>query len=300
MNTFNLLFIFGVGLLIIVAFWWVRRRSSLQGDQVSTAKAAIAACSTMLDLVSHIQQHRGMSTAFLAGDQSFARRLANKRMEIEPMLAQLQQIALAEYAYNYPCFTPNDVNLWRHRWGLLVQELNGYTVEKSIAAHSNLIAMLLNWLGSVGEARVELPLNSVLPDGAVRNFSHRLPQLTETLGQARATGSGVAAQGTCSAVARVRLMFLVSRAESLVDQACSVDPQGAVAAQKVKTLAMTIRTHMLASQQVNVSAEEYFAEATRAIDAVFAWGRDCGRALDAQVGQVASGYKHPVAMQGGK
>jgi hypothetical protein len=205
------------------------------------------------------------------------------------LIAQLQLVAAIENAHSYPCFTPNDMTLWRHRWSLLVNELGGYSVEKSIAAHSNMIAILLNWLDALGEARIELPLSSVLSEGAVRNFSHRLPQLTETLGQARATGSGVAAQGSCPAVARVRLMFLVSRAESLIDQACAVDSQGAVAAQKVKSLALTIRTHMLSSQQVNVSAEDYFAEATRAIDAVFHWVRDCGHALEAQIGQVAEG-----------
>jgi hypothetical protein len=86
-------------------------------------------------------------------------------------------------------------------------------------------------------------------------------------------------------------MFLVSRAESLTDQACAVDRQGAAAAQKVRSLALTIRTHMLGSQQVSVSAEDYFAEATGAIDAVFAWVRECGKTLEQEIGQVAIGRK---------
>lgn len=290
MDTVNYLFIIAPFLLAALLVWSVRRRSHLRGDQAQSAKAAIAACNTLLELIGHIQQHRGMSTAWLAGDHNFERRLFAKRNEIEPLLGQLQQIALVENAHSYPCFMPNDVTLWRHRWGQLVNELGGYTVEKSIATHSNLIAMLLNWLAALGEARIELPMGELLQEGSVRNFSHRLPQLTECLGQARATGSGVAAQGSCSAVARVRLMFLVSRAESLIDQACSVDAQGGEAAQKVKALALMIRTHMLASQQVDVSAEAYFTEATRAIDAVFLWVRNCGRSLEERVGQVGDGH----------
>ena len=291
MNIFDILLASGAFFLALLAVWWVRRRGHLQGDQAAIAQAAIGACNVLLELAAHLQQHRGMSTAWLAGDHSFERRLSGKRGEIEPLIARLQQVALEENARSYPCFTPNDVTLWRHRWSMLVNELGTYTVEKSIATHSNLVAMLLNWLDAIGEARIALPMGDLLPDGAVRNFSHRLPQLTETLGQARATGSGVAAQGKCPAVARVRLMFLVSRAESLTEQACAVDRQGEFAAQKVKSLASTIRTHMLGSQEVSVSAEEYFAEATQAIDAVFAWVHEGGRKLEEEIAQVAAGRK---------
>lgn len=289
MNMPNIAIVLVILFVVLMLLWWMRRRSHLQGNQFETAHVAIKACNTLLQLIANIQQHRGMSTAYLAGDKSFERRLITKRSEIEPLVQQLQQVAVTENSHNYPCFTPNDVTLWRHRWGLLVQELAGSSIEKSIATHSNLIAMLLNWLDALGEARIELPMRDKLPDGAVRNFSHRLPQLTECLGQARATGSGVAARGTCSAVARVRLMFLVSRAESLVDQACAVDRQGNAAAQKVKALANMVRSHMLASQQVTVNAEEYFGEATRTIDAIFQWVKDCGQALESQLAQTGQG-----------
>ncbi|MBX9848491.1 MAG: nitrate- and nitrite sensing domain-containing protein [Rhodocyclaceae bacterium] len=274
-----------------LVMWWVRRRSNLQGDHRDNAQAALKACNVLLQLIGCIQQHRGMSTAFIAGDKGFQQRLVSKRSEIDPLIAQLQQVAVIENAYDYPCFTPNDITLWRHRWGVLTAELADYTVEKSIATHSNLIASLLNWLDAIGEARIELPMGDVMAEGAVRNFAHRLPQLTECLGQARATGSGVAAQSSCSAVARVRLMFLVSRAESLIDQACAFDKQGSYAALKVKALASMIRSQMLASQHVNVSAEYYFSEATAAIDAVFQWARDCGQNLERQLAQEARTHK---------
>jgi hypothetical protein len=289
MNLFDTLLIAVSVSLLVLAVWWARRRGHLQGDQAATAQAAISACNTLLKLIACIQQHRGMSTAWLAGDPSFERRLAGKRGEIEPLIVQLQQLAAIENGRSYPCFTPNDVTLWRHRWSMLVNELSAYTVEKSIASHSNLVAILLNWLDAIGEARIELPMGDLLPEGAVRNFAHRLPQLTETLGQARATGSGVAALGACPAVARVRLMFLISRAESLVDQACAVDAKGGLTARQVKALALTIRTEMLSKDKVNIGAEAFFTEATRAIDAVFLWVEECGQALEANIAKAAEG-----------
>lgn len=293
MNTLNLLIITTAVLFVAALLYWLRTRRRA-GNRSEGVRSAIQSCESLLQLIGCVQQHRGMSTAWLAGDSSFERRLSTKRSEITPLLLQLQATAAEENAHPYPCLTPNDVALWRHRWETLLQELPQQTIEKSIAAHSNLIASLLNWLDALGEARIELPMGSDLPAGAVRNYAHRLPQLTECLGQARATGSGVAARGTCSAVARVRLMFLVSRAESLVDQACAADERGLHAAQKVRALALLIRSQMLASQNVAVSAEHYYSEATQAIDAVFEWIRSSGRSIADSVEQRMSPAGAPL------
>lgn len=286
MNILNLIIIAASVLLAGGGLYWLRARRGVE-NRSGALRGAIHACESLLQLIACVQQHRGMSTALLAGDHSFERRLFSKRAEITPLLQQLQATAAEENTNAYPCFTPNDIALWRHRWDTLLLELTHHSIEKSIAVHSNLIASLLNWLDALGEARIELPMGNALPAGAVRNYAHRLPQLTECLGQARATGSGVAARGSCSAVARVRLMFLVSRAETLVDQACSVDAGGAAAAQKVRALASLIRSHMLASQNVSVTAEHYYSEATQAIDAVFEWIRSSGQTIGRQLDSVA-------------
>lgn len=287
MNILNLIIIAACLLITGAGFYWLRSRKRVE-SRSGALRSAIQACETLLQLIACIQQHRGMSTALLAGDHSFERRLFNKRAEITPLLQQLQLTATEENANAYPCFTPNDVALWRHRWDTLLLELTHHSIEKSIAVHGSLIASLLNWLDALGEARIELPMGNALPAGAVRNYAHRLPQLTECLGQARATGSGVAARGSCSAVARVRLMFLVSRAETLVDQACGVDSGGTAAAQKVRALASLIRSQMLASQRVEVTAEHYYSEATHAIDAVFEWIRHTGQHISQQLDTAAT------------
>ncbi|HEX5392477.1 MAG TPA: nitrate- and nitrite sensing domain-containing protein [Rhodocyclaceae bacterium] len=269
-----------VGLLAAQGF--SRRKRGIGGTD--TARQALVACGHLLRLIGHVQQHRGMSSAWLAGDQSFAQRLIAKRTEIDALFQPLQEAALEELKQASPCLTPNELSLFRFKWRSLTDGLANMSVEKSIADHSQLIATALDWLDAVGDARVALSLSGRLPTGLVKNYAHRLPALTECLGQARAIGSGVAAKGTCSAVARVRLMFLVSRAESLLDQACGVNEGPANDADKarvaVKSLAQLIRERMLTSDHVDVTTDSYFAQATRAIEDVFAWIRDCGEALE--------------------
>ncbi|HWV16958.1 MAG TPA: nitrate- and nitrite sensing domain-containing protein [Rhodocyclaceae bacterium] len=268
---------------------WARARRRPGGERLAEAQAAIVICNVLLELVAHIQQHRGMSSAWLAGDPGFAARLVDKRAEIEPLFDRLQQLTIETGGSVPPCLAPAEVARWRQHWSLLVAELADSSIEKTLAIHSKLIAVLLGWLGATSEERIVQPASNVLPEGLVRNFTHRLPQLAETLGQARATGSAVAAQGRCPAVLRVRLMFLASRAESLTTQACAADRRGEFAAQQVRSLTLMLRTHMLGSPEIGVNAETYFAEATKAIDSVFAWLCECGRQLETAMAQAGCG-----------
>jgi len=253
-----------------------RRHGSTSG---TATMQALQTCEHLIKLAGHLQQHRGMSSAWLAGDQNFARHLGAKRQDIDTLLHSLHQAAAAECQQATPCLTVNDLSLFRFKWRELVDKLSTLSVEKSISEHSQLIATVLDWLDAVGEARIGLALGGRLPPGLVKNYVHRLPALTECLGQTRAIGSSVAARGKCSAVARVRLMFLVTRAESLLDQACAADGggrQGAATQNAVQALAELVRQRMLGrGGSVDVSADDYFNQASRTINGVYAWIDDC-------------------------
>jgi len=262
----------------------LRQHRRGQGNLAST-RQAMQTCDQLIRLIGHLQQHRGMSSAWLSGDSSFSTRLSNKRREIDAMFSALSAAAQEECRQASPCLTVNDLSLFRFKWRDLVDNLSTMTVERSITEHSQLIATALEWLNAVGEARIGLAAGDCLPTGLVKNYAHRLPALTECLGQARAIGSSVAAQGSCPAVARVRLMFLVNRAESLIEQACQGhqgnDARSRPAQDAVRSLAALIRSRMLNPEGViNVTADIYFTQATNAIDTVFALILDAGETLE--------------------
>lgn len=280
---------FGLLSALALSFILVLRR---RGGAVSTvsARQSLSVCSHLLSLIGHIQQHRGMSSALLSGDKSFAQRLSAKRAEIDGLFPALQAAAADELKQASPCLTPNDLALFRFKWRSLVDGLDGMAVDQSIAEHGQLIATALDWLDAFGEARVGLASAGNVSAGLVKNYAHRLPALTECLGQARAIGSSVAARGKCSAVARVRLMFLVSRAETLLDQASNAEGAKAgsthnadAARVAVRALADLIRARMLIGDHVDVTADSYFRHATEAIECVFSWARDCGESLQRQL-----------------
>lgn len=272
---------FGAAVLIAMISLMHRRRQAWV-DAGRSLEGTLTACRSLLALTSHFQQHRGMSSAWLSGDKSFGPKLDSKAHEIEVLFQSLRAVAQSENHKPHPCLTPNDLALFRHRWAELREKLPGLSVEQSIAQHSFLIEQLLQWLAALGEARLELLVGDHCTRGMVRNYASRLPALTECLGQARAVGMSVATRKGCSAVARVRLIFLIARAEALLNQATAGTVPGSKAESAtvaVQQMARLVRTRMLVSSGINVTAQEYFDIATQAVDGVFGWIAESGAQL---------------------
>lgn len=269
------------GLLVLVSSILLHRRRS-QRDAERSLDQTLAACRSLLALTANFQQHRGMSSAWLAGDRSFAGKLQAKAGEIDALLPALRTVAGIESGKPHPCLTPNELSLFQHRWGQLREKLESLSVEQSIAQHSALIHQLLQWLAALGESRVEPVFGERGLRNAVRNYASRLPGLTECLGQARAVGMSVAARKGCSAVARVRLMFLIARAETLLGQASNGvvrGRRGEAAERAVSEMASMVRNQLLLSVGISVSVQDYFEVASRAVDGVFAWAAETGEQL---------------------
>lgn len=288
---------FTLALLLAGAAWLLSRRRTRSADP-ARQRDALQFCDGLLHLLALLQQHRGLSSAWLAGDRAFESRMLERRRDIDALFVDLAPFAERESTALRPCLTSNDLTLFRFRFRALVEALERGSVEQNIALHSHLIERLLDWLADLGEARIELASAGGLAPGLVRNYAHRLPALSECLGQARAIGSGVAAQQGCPAVARVRLMFLVARAEALLERAAAADdtgPAGMQATAAVGHMAQTIRLHLLATNGVTLGTDEYFTLATRAVDAVIAWTRASGARIDAGL----DAPRRPLAAQGG-
>lgn len=275
------------GAALLAAIGWTRLGAGRRWRaRPLRAREALGRAARLVELVGHVQQHRGMSGAWLAGDASFAAHLPEKQAAVERAFAALLEAMAGEDAEPYPCFVSNDLRLLRHRWRELVAGLGGSSPEHSFQAHCRVVATLLEWLAALGEARIEQPFAGEVSAAAARNFAHRLPVLAECLGQARALGSAVAVRRYCPPVARVRLAFLAARSETLLRQAteATADRGAAACAQArhgVDAYLEAIRGRLLAAREIDMPAGDYFALATRAMDAVFAW-------LEAEQGTVAA------------
>ncbi|WP_024302166.1 nitrate- and nitrite sensing domain-containing protein [Pseudogulbenkiania sp. MAI-1] len=224
-------------------------------------------------LMTVMQQHRGMAAALLSGDTGFAVRLADKQREVEGRLAELG----ACFA-RVPALAAGGRRLEaiRAAWTQLCQEVRGYTAEQSFAVHTALVQQVLYLLGDIGERGGLLEARSPAVAALAEVLLLRLPLLAESIGQARALGTGFAAQGRCGAVGRIRLSLLERRiGECLAGLGVVLDSPSLVAPaqrcrQQVWHLSASIEADLIGVERITLAPDAYFRCATEAIDACLA------------------------------
>lgn len=279
MTSLPLILQFGV--LLLFAFCYLAYRRRIAQEENERLAARLLGAQTLLQLVMCIQQHRGMASAWLGGDARFAPRLEEKAAEVAAKFPALRHLARREAQRDAPCFVLHDVALLIHAWQEIREALPGCSIEQSLARHSYLITQVLSWLAQYGETRLA-PHVAAHCQGALRNHVVRLPALAECLGQMRALGMGVVVRKRCSAVARVRMMYLAGRAEMLLRQACqgaSAMPATVDAEKAVLFLTRLVRTRMLQADGIAVDTFDYYSMASAVIDQVFAWAVASGEAV---------------------
>lgn len=235
-------------------------------------------CRGLLVLMGHLQLHRGMSSAFLAGDESCASQFQLKAAQINTLLPSINHVIWGRAGQICLGMTPNDWSLFRHHWLELVDVLPTLSVEQNIARHGQLIGKIQQSLADIGKTFIEPLAIKQGVVGAASNFVHRLPLLSECLGQARAIGCCITVQQRCQPVDRVRLLFLITRAESLLEQAVAAygcDSVTGRCQEAIKAMVVTIRTRMLFSAGVVLRPDEFFDISTLAINLVFEWADAC-------------------------
>jgi methyl-accepting chemotaxis protein len=153
-------------------------------------------------LAEALPQHRGMSNALLQGDESFRSKLSQLQSEIDVTMRSLDELT----AKGDPWSLAARVAQVEDGWRFIKQQLSGFTPAESFACHTQLMTEVLYLLNDVADAAGLLVTgeDERLIDAAV----NLLPLVTETLGQARGMGTGVAVRGRCATDMRVKLRYL--------------------------------------------------------------------------------------------
>jgi len=225
-------------------------------------------------LISLIQSHRGLSSAWLNGDSSKQSVLEKLEIDVEQQIVYLQQQTAIQTTSRWAGFMDH--------WGRLIKKESQRDAENSFKQHTQLIANLLYLLEDEAERS---HLNAIcLPQLEAIGFVWReLVVTTETIGQSRAIGTGVATRKVCSSVHKIRLSFLrqniqktmnetLSKLSSLDSFAAKHKELLGIANNKMTFLSETIEYELLAADPITIDQDTYFSLATdsiNALDAIF-------------------------------
>jgi len=163
----------------------------------------------------HIQQHRGMTAAYVNGATEFKSRIISKRQDVDKYLAQLQKLEneLGD-ALKLKGTTKQLIQQWQNIKANSMSQKANVTIQN----HSKLIANILNLIVTISDnsgITLDPKLDTYYMGLALVNI---LPNLMENMGQARAVGSSIAAKGKFTQNTFVRLSILVNNINTYANQ----------------------------------------------------------------------------------
>ncbi|GAB5606264.1 methyl-accepting chemotaxis protein [Sideroxyarcus sp. TK5] len=234
------------------------------------------------EVLSDMQQHRGMAAALLNGDSSFAGKLEAKQKHLQEQAARLDAV---DVRHGEELGVSAQWQSIKAEWDGLRGRIGGLTPKQSFEEHTAIIARVTALMVAVADGSnltLDPDLDSFyLMDALVT----RLPTMSETLGQARAVGSGAAAKGGEPAVeVRIRLSVmangvseLLSAVEHSIHTAGGASPElGSRLASDLeqvstvtKSFLQTMEQQLIKVDRVSIEPKTYFAESTAVIDQAF-------------------------------
>ena len=259
------------------------RVSSAEVEAAQSKASGIAPIRSLLRVMQLAQQHRGMSSAVLGGNASFADARAAKQTELDQAVAKMSSVI--EGNLKIPALTA----AWApaaKEWADLARSVSvkSLSSKDSFARHTAMISVFIGALDQlidhVGLA-ADTDVASAQMVGAV---AVHLPNLTEMLGQARARGTNHLGQKSITPQDRIALASLLDmaalhhgnmaramgkamKADTRLEQSLSgMAKEGSEQTARVLKLA---REQLVQAETLSYPPADFFGATTQAIDTQF-------------------------------
>ena len=251
-------------------------------DAARNERVGLAYHVALRGVLQEMQKHRGTMGMFLSGDASAGERLGALQSGVA---ARILAVDAAEAQHGAALETGKRWETIRRQWESLKGDSAKMTPLKSFAAHTELIGQitgLMEHVASTSGLVLDPDLDSFyLMDAVVM----RLPELTESMGRARARGGIAVANRKADGDLRTTLIQELASARALgtaVEKArqtalkanpaleSALGKAFADAGASVKEFSAMLDERVIRPAAIEVRPDEYFAAATRAIDTAFA------------------------------
>lgn len=231
--------------------------------------------------IEYLQQHRGMTAAYLNGATDFKPRIIEKRQQVNNAFKALQAL---DGQLGMTFGSTEKLDAIRRQWGEIEQNAFNQSAKVAIGSHIKIIADMTLLMASVANVSgitldPSLDTNRI---GAV--LVKGLPALTENMGLARAVGSSIAATGSFTPESYTRLSMLTNTLTTvsvdvandlrsafnanalLASELKSHVDKSQLAVQSIRTL---LERDLLDADAISVTSDEVFTQASQAISATY-------------------------------
>ncbi len=237
---------------------WVLRRHRLK--RYRRQAIGLQWLQSMKRLLSHIQQHRGMSNGYLNGSAELLHDLDFLQLKITSDLGVIA--GTDDWLENNERWQ----SICDH-WSRLSASFRHNNAENNLAQHNALITSVLYLIDDMAQEHDLLLLS--LPQGKPLHLLWRqLLAAAEFVGQTRAVGMGVAVRGECDSVARIRLNYLCQKisdnTSSFWDEVFVDERQR----QGLEEFIAYVGQHLVCDR-VSIAANDFFESASKVLDDLY-------------------------------
>ncbi len=257
MNTTMLMFACLMGVvLIVMAVMGIRHRRK---QRLKRQAVGLSWLQSMRRLLSHIQQHRGLTNGFLNGGKDLLKDIHPLQRNISIDISDISRIdAWIEGNERWQSITQH--------WARLAGGFESNAADNNLVQHNNLIQSVLYLIDDMAQSHDLL----LLKDDQNRPFHlswRELLSAAEFIGQARAIGTGVAAAGSCDSISRIRLNFLCQKIlENTARVWRDLAPQESQRLSVDKLV--TCINEQVVHERVGIQAADFFYVASQALDSL--------------------------------
>ncbi len=274
--------VIGIILLIpmVVMLFLLLQEQNSQIKELQLEQSGADYNSEVKAFLTHVQQHRGMASAFLNGDKSFEDQMKEKQAQIAEAIERIHTLE-AQYG-EVLGITERWTNI-ENEWLHIQERVFNMEAQNSFSSHTNLITQVLDLIVHVGDTshlKTDPRLDgSYLAEGILKT----LPQLTEQLGQMRAVGSGIATINFVTSDQSLQMTSLTDKSRSLLRDSIRevevitgtnpnlkdrLDPLIEEAQTYVNEFLILTTAEILKSNTITINPGNYFDTATETISKV--------------------------------
>lgn len=242
---------------------------SKQTRRAQRQKLGLINIGKIKNLTSLAQKHRGTCVAYLQGDKSVQTSIDDLRSDIEDLIANLNKEPQLQQQERWLSFIDH--------WQRFKQHSLQLSVTNSFEQHNNLISNLLFLFEDMAEYQ-GLTKNKFSQLANIALVWRELPLTVEYIAQARAIGSAVTVARKCAQADKVKLGDLQKKIGQLSRIVFHYVLNNAkhnnnyekiiqLANEACKQLTHTIQRELIDKAQVTLTPENYFAQASQAMEA---------------------------------
>jgi len=232
-------------------------------------------------LIQHFPEHRGMTNAFLSGNESFRPKIMAKRQQLIDDFRKIDEI---DQRLGGQLGTTAQWNRIKSSWRSLESGAFNGAAKEIFTRHTKLIAEVLELVKHVSDSS-NLTLDPELDSFYIKEaIVTLLPQVVENLGQARGMASGLAVRKAVTQKESIKLTSLLSTVQKNIDalkrgmQVLSQSNQqlsNKISSQVNQTISGAesylsfLETDILNASEITVQSDTVFSKGTDTIKANF-------------------------------